>query len=219
MKKFDSVIFDFDGTVADTGKGVFGSVRYAINKEGLPMPSESDIKSFAGPPLFDSFMRVFDGISEELGDKLVADYRENYSAGGIYEFDLYDGMEALLKKLRRAGVKTAIASSKPIVFIQQILDNCGLAKYFDIPVGATLDKTDPSKSDIVGSAKEQLAALGCTKPLMVGDRMFDIVGAKSQNVPVAAVLFGYGSREEFEEYGADYIVKDCDELAEIIFSE
>ena len=219
MKKFDSVIFDFDGTVADTGKGVFGSVRYAINKEGLPMPSESDIKSFAGPPLFDSFMRVFDGISEELGDKLVADYRENYSAGGIYEFDLYDGMEDLLADLKEKGIRTAIASSKPIVFIKQIIDNCGLAKYFDIPVGATFDKTDPSKSDIIGSAKEQLAALGCTKPLMVGDRMFDIVGAKSQNVPVAAVLFGYGNLEEFEEYGADYIVKDCTELAELIYSE
>lgn len=213
---YDSVIFDFDGTVADTGAGVFSSVRYAIDKEGLPQPSDSVIRTFAGPPLFDSFHDTFPEIDDNCADRLIDYFRENYSAKGVYQFELYDGMENLLKELKESGIKTAIASSKPTHFIKQIIAYCGLDKYFDIPIGAQSDKVDPNKTDIVRAAKERLSELGCSKPLMVGDRKFDILGAHSQNIPIAAVLFGFGSREEFEEYKAEYIVADCDELRKII---
>ena len=216
---FDSVIFDFDGTVADTGVGVFQSIRYAIDKEGLPQPPDSEMRKFVGPPFKSSFPEFFPWIDDACVDRLIAWYRETYSVDGIYKFTLYDGMEELLQFLKDNGIKTGIASSKPEHFINQILDKCGLRKYFDVPVGAASENVHPDKAEIVNAAKTRLAELGCTKPLMVGDRKFDIAGAKSENVPCAAVLFGYGSREEFEEYGADYIVADCEELRKIIVGE
>lgn len=217
MSNFDCVIFDFDGTVADTGVGVFESIRYAIDKEGLPQPPDSEMHRFVGPPFKSSFPEFFPWVDEACVDRLIAWYREVYSVDGIYKFTLYDGMEELLAKLKKEGIGTAIASSKPEFFIKQILDKCALAKYFDVPVGADSEDVDPTKADIVGKARDRLAALNCTRPLMVGDRKFDILGAKAQKVPCAAVLFGYGSLEEFEEYGADYIVKDCAELDKLIF--
>lgn len=219
MPAFDSVIFDFDGTVADTGEGVFESIRYAIDKEGLPQPPDGEMRRFVGPPFKQSFPECFPWIDEACVDRLIAYYREVYSVKGIYKFTLYDGMEELLQFLKNKGIKTGIASSKPEMFINQILDKCGLRKYFDVPVGAKSENVHPNKAEIVNAAKVRLAELGCTKPLMVGDRMFDIEGAKAENVPCAAVLFGYGSLEEFEEHGADYIVKDCDELKKIITGE
>ena len=213
---FDSVIFDFDGTVADTGVGVFESIRYAIDKEGLPQPPDSEMRKFVGPPFKQSFPEIFPWIDEACVDRLIEWYREVYSVDGIYKFTLYDGMEELLRFLKENGIKTGIASSKPEIFINQILDKCDLRKYFDVPVGASGENVHPDKAEIVNAAKVRLAEMGCTKPLMVGDRKFDIAGAKAENVPCAAVLYGYGSREEFEKYGADYIVADCDELKQII---
>lgn len=214
--RYDSVIFDFDGTVADTGEGVFHAIRYAIEKQGLPQPPDSEMRRFIGPPLKESFGEFFPWIDAECIDRLIELYREDYSAGGIYRFKLYDGMEKLLTDLKNAGIKTAIASSKPDFFIKQILDKCGLDKYFDVPVGAANEDVHADKAEIVAEAKKRLAALGCENPLMVGDRKFDINGAKAENVPVAAVLFGYGSREEFEQYNADYIVASCEELWQIV---
>ena len=216
MTGFDSVIFDFDGTVADTCEGVFECIRYAIDKEGLPQPPDSYMRKFVGPPFKMSFPECFPGIDDACVDRLIAFYREKYAVSGIYKFRLYDGMEELLGFLKENGIKAGIASSKPEIFINQLLDKCGLRKYFDVPVGAKSEDAHPDKAEIVAEAKERLAKLGCTKPLMVGDRKFDILGAKAENVPCAAVLFGYGSREEFEEFGADYIVADCEELKKII---
>lgn len=216
---FDSVIFDFDGTVADTGVGVFESIRYAIDKEGLPQPPDSYMNKFVGPPFKASFPECFPYIDDACVDRLIAYYRETYSVSGIYKFTLYDGMEELLQYLKDKGIKTGIASSKPEIFINQIMDKCGLRKYFDVPVGAQTEDAHAGKAELVRAAVNRLNELGCTKPLMVGDRKFDIEGAKAENVPCAAVLFGYGSREEFEEYGADYIVADCEELKHIITGE
>lgn len=216
MSCYDSVIFDFDGTVADTGEGVFECIRYAIEKEGLPQPPDSYMNKFVGPPFKMSFPECFPGIDDECVDRLIAWYRELYSVSGIYKFRLYDGMEELLIALKENGIRTGIASSKPEMFINQILDKCDLRKYFDVPIGAKSENAHPDKAEIVAEAKERLARLGCSRPLMVGDRKFDIAGAKAEGVPCAAVLFGYGSREELEEYQADYIAANCEELKKII---
>ena len=102
-KNFDAVIFDFDGTVADTGKGIFGSIRYALNACSLPQLDEKSLRTFIGPPLHDSFKREC-GADDEMCVKLVAKYRENYAVKGIFEFELYPGMEELLKKFNSVEV-------------------------------------------------------------------------------------------------------------------
>lgn len=213
---FDSVIFDFDGTVADTGEGVFESVRYAIRMEGLPQPSDKEIRSFIGPPLSESFHSFFPEIDDDRVTQLIIHYRAKYSVDGIYKFKLYDGMESLLERLRSAGVKIAIGSSKPEVFINHILETCGLKKYFDAAVGAQTDSVGNDKADVVAEAIKRLSKLGASKPLMVGDRKYDIIGAHKCGLPCAGVTFGYGGVGEFEEYGADYIVNVCEEIDKIV---
>ncbi len=214
---FDAVIFDFDGTVADTGRGIFNCIRYAVNKNSLPELSEKALRTFVGPPLHESFMREC-GVNEDMANTLVADYREIYSVKGIYEFDLYDGITDLLEEIQHSGGVTGIASSKPEDFINIILNDTGIKKYFDVTAGSDPRYIESDKTTIVNACIKKMNLKENAKILMVGDRLYDIVGAHNAGIPCAAVLFGYGSREEFEEYNADYIAKDTDELKKIIFN-
>lgn len=216
MTNFDTVIFDFDGTVADTGEGIFECIRYAIRMEGLEQPNDTEMRRFIGPPLTYSFHKQFPEIDDDCVTRLLIHYRAKYSVDGIYKFKLYDGMEELLRSLRSAGVKTAVGSSKPEVFIEHIVKNSMLSDCFDATVGTSSDTENSGKKAIITDAINRLG--GSNKALMVGDRKFDIDGAHEAGIPCAAVLFGYGSREEFEEHNAEYIVDSCKQLEEIIFN-
>ncbi len=218
QKNFDAVIFDFDGTVADTGPGVFRSIRASLEKSGLPPLSEQSLRTFIGPPLHDSFRRECHISDEALVDTLVAQYREVYAAGGIYEFTVYDGMETLFRTLHQAGVKTGIGSSKPEPFVNIILQKTGLDQYFDVAAGSDPRYQDCDKTTIIKTCIQKLGLPADAKILMVGDRCFDIVGAHNVGIPCAAVLFGYGSAEEFRAYGADYIVSAAQEIADLVLS-
>lgn len=214
---FDAVIFDFDGTVADTGRGIFNCIRYALKKNGLPELEEKSLRTFIGPPLHESFMREC-RVDMALADKLVASYREIYSVKGIYEFDLYDGITDLLEEIRSNGGITGIASSKPEDFINIILNDTGIKKFFTVTAGSDPRYIESDKTTIVKTCIKKMNLPENAKVLMVGDRLYDIVGAHNAGIPCAAVLFGYGSQEEFEEYKADYIAKDTGELKKIIFN-
>lgn len=215
--KFDAVIFDFDGTVADTGRGIFNCIRYALEKYNLPELDENSLRTFVGPPLHESFMREC-GVDDDMATKLVAGYRERYSQKGIYEFDLYDGITDILEEIRSHGGITGIASSKPEDFINIILNDTGIKKYFDITAGSDPRYVESDKTTIVKACIKKMNLKDNAKILMVGDRLYDIVGAHNAGLPCACVLFGYGSEEEFKEYNADYIVKDIDGLKKVIFN-
>lgn len=214
---FDAVIFDFDGTVADTGKGIFNCIRYALEKNNLPILSEESLRTFVGPPLHDSFHREC-GVDDETSTKLVASYRERYSVKGIYEFDLYDGITDLLRDIQSAGGLTGIASSKPEHFINIIVENTGLSNLFDVTAGSDPKYIESDKTAIVKACIAKMNLPENARVLMVGDRLYDIVGAHNAGIPCAAVLFGYGNEQEFLEYQADYIAKDTEELKKIIFN-
>lgn len=217
MSKFDAVLFDFDGTVADTGKGVFLGVRHAIATYGLEQPSDAEIRKFIGPPMVTSYHSLYPQLSDDEVQALVDCFREKYKSDGIYEYRIYDGMIELLQRLQKSGIKTAVASSKPQAELEKIINSSELHKYIDCIVGADMNYKDSDKAAIVGSAIEKVGVADRSRILMVGDRKFDIVGAHKIGIPCAAVLFGYGTREEFEEYKADYIVSRCTEIAEIVF--
>lgn len=214
---FDAVIFDFDGTVADTGKGIFNCIQYALEKNNLPLLSEASLRTFVGPPLHDSFKREC-RVDDEMSTKLVASYRERYSIKGIYEFELYDGITDLLKKIRTGGGITGIASSKPEHFINIIVENTGLSGCFDVKSGSDPQYIEADKTSIIKACIAKMNLPESAKILMVGDRLYDIVGAHNIGIPCAAVLFGYGNQQEFEEYKADYIAKNTEELKNIIFN-
>ena len=214
-RNFDAVIFDFDGTIADTGKGIFACIRYALKAYGLPDLSEESIRTFIGPPLHDSFKREC-GTDDEMTTRLVAKYRERYAVKGINEFDLYDGITDLLRTLRANGIKTGIASSKPEDFINIIVNDNNMSELFDVTSGSDPKYVESDKTQIVKACIKKLNLGENARYLMVGDRCYDIIGAHNAGIPCAAVLFGYGNKEEFIEYKAEYIAADTTELEKII---
>jgi len=217
-KKYDAVLFDFDGTVADTGEGIFNGVYHVLASKGIEPPEPEKMRYFIGPPLHDSFKTVL-GFDDEACDAAIIKYREYYSVKGIFELTMYDGMEELFRKLKAENIKVGIASSKPEVFLQRIAENLKMTELFDVICGSDFSYIHTDKKKIIQRAIESLHLPAGAKVLMVGDRSFDIKGAKGAGVDSAGVLFGYGSRKEFEEAGADYIVADTDELFEVITGE
>ncbi|MBP3442050.1 MAG: HAD-IA family hydrolase [Clostridia bacterium] len=216
MAKFDCVLFDFDGTVADTSEGIYEGIRYGIRMEGMPQPSPEDMKTFIGPPLNEGFRNHFPDASDEQIEMMIIHYRAKYSVSGYYKFKLYDGMEELLLTLRENGIRTGIATSKPQVFMDHIAKTCDLEKYFDVIVGAEADKLDSGKKEIIEKAFNTLKPFGCEKPLMVGDTKYDILGANNAGVSSVAVTFGFGSVDEMIVAGANYVVKNCEEIKDIV---
>lgn len=216
MSNFDAVLFDFDGTVADTGEGVFFCIRKAIERFGLRQPTEAEIRKFIGPPMVVSYKTLYPQLGDDEVQKLLVSFREDYVETGLYKFRLYDGITELLKKLSESGIKTAVASSKPQKELERIITYSGIDKYIGAIVGADINYKDSDKATIVEDAMKKLGVEDKSRVLMVGDRKYDIVGAHKVGIACAAVLFGYGSREEFEEYKADYVVESFEEVEKLV---
>ncbi len=213
-KSFDVILFDLDGTLTDPGEGITNSVAYALNKYGIINTDRTELYPFIGPPLYASFMKYY-GFTEEEAIKAVDYYREYYKDKGIFENRLYEGIEKSLKKLNEAGKTLLVATSKPEAFAKRILDYFGIEKYFSVIAGATMDGSLIEKSDIISYAFK-CSGLSKEKALMVGDRSFDILGAKEQGVTSAGVLWGYGSFEELQNAGADIIFERVEDIEKIL---
>lgn len=215
MKNYSTVFFDLDGTLVDSGEGVRNSVEYALKKFGIEVENKDSLSCFIGPPLTVSF-KTFYGFDDENADRGVAYYREYYKDKGIFEGYVYDGIEETLKRLKAAGKKVMVATSKPEEYAKRVLEKFGIAKYFDFIAGATMDeKTRANKIEIMQYAFDSCGA-SPSDTIMVGDRLFDIEGAKHFGMECIAVLYGYGSKEEFERYGAEYIVETAEDVANLI---
>lgn len=216
MRKYDYVIFDFDGTVVDTGEGILKSLQYSFSEMGREIPDLNDLKKFIGPPIHYSYTTYY-GVSEEEVGEYIKKYRERYRAKGIYECALYDGFPEIIDSLHKNGVKVGIASSKPESLIYDVANYLGVTEKFDAIVGVqTDDSNHSSKTGLVLEAMKKLNAEDKKKILMVGDRCYDIDGASGAEVDSCGVLWGYGSKEEFREHNATYIVSDTEELLKIV---
>jgi phosphoglycolate phosphatase len=202
---YTHMIFDLDGTLTDPKVGITKAITFALDKMGEPIPDMHILEDFIGPPLFDSFIEMC-GLSPSRALKAVEYYREYYSHTGLYENHPYPGIEDALKALKEDNIHMYVATSKPEVYAKKILTHFGLSEYFDCIAGATLDGTITKKEEVLDylSEKCQLADLGSV--LMVGDRKFDIQGARHAGFDAAAVLYGYGSQEELESHSPEYLV-------------
>ena len=214
---FQYCLFDLDGTLTDPREGITRSAQYALKKAGIEEPDHQKLAFFIGPPLRDTFMEVY-GMTREQAEKAVADYRERFAPIGIFENQIFDGIEKLLCELKKQGTKLAVASSKPAVFVEQILEHFEIKQYFTVVVGSELDGTRDAKEEVVEEALRQLGIL--ENPLeerkklcaMVGDRKFDIQGAKAYGLTGVGVRFGFAEEGELEAEGADYIADTVEEL-------
>ena len=217
MAVFDYLIFDFDGTVADTGEGILKSLQYSFVAMGDPEPELSDLKKFIGPPVFYSYTHFY-GISEDRVDLYVKKYRERYREKGIYESKVYDGLKDLLVSLKEKNIKVGIASSKPENLIYSVSDYLGITDMFDVIVGVKSDNSKHStKAGLIAQAMQELGAQDKNKVLMVGDRLFDIDGAHEAGLKCCGALWGYGDEEEFRAHNADFIVSTPKDVEKLVF--
>lgn len=210
---FRYILFDFDGTVYDTVEGIARSVRYAINKYGIDEP-ETALRRFAGPPLRDKFMEEY-GFSEEQAMEAIRIFRERYLPVGLYESRAFEGIAELLAELRKAGCKTAVATSKPQPLAEKLLRDAGIFDLFDAVCGSSIDGGDDAKWQV---AKRAMEALGAdpSETALIGDTKYDVEGAHRCKIPCIGVRWGYAAEGELESAGADYIAAGMDELINIV---
>ena len=210
MKKtITTLLFDFDGTVFDTVEGITKSIQYALRKHGRDAELE-ELRCFAGPPLVDKFMEVYE-VSKEEAEQLVTDFRERYVPIGVYESSPFPGIRELLEAVRAAGKKTAIATSKPQALAELLLQRAGLRDLFDVVVGSGGGVNNDAKWQIVTRAME----LCGSKPedcVLVGDTKYDVEGAKKCGIPCIGVRWGYAAEGELEAAGTAAIVETPGEV-------
>ncbi len=209
--KYNTILFDLDGTLTDPAKGITSGVAYALDHFGNEYENLESLNHFIGPPLREHFME-FCGVDREKGEEYVAKYREYYSVTGIYENKVYDGIEAMLKTLKENGKKIVLATSKPEKFAIIILEHFSLIKYFDFVAGALMSNTRTKKDEVIAYALENIKDYDLATTIMVGDRLHDVEGAAKFGIDTVGVTFGYGSYQELSEAGAKIIVDTVEEL-------
>lgn len=207
----DYILFDLDGTLTDPKEGITKSIAYALKKMDAPNLDEKTLESFIGPPLIDSFREVC-GFDISKAEAALAFYRERFKKVGLYENILYPGIEDLLAALKTKGITLAVATSKPTIFAERILDHFNLNQYFDIVVGSNLDGTCTAKNEVIHEVLKQLSFPPKERVVMIGDRKYDILGAKKEGIPCVAVSYGYGSQKELELSKPCHIVQSIQEL-------
>ena len=209
------LLFDLDGTLTNSELGITTCVQHALRKFGIEVEDRRELRPFIGPPLGESF-QVYYGLSKEESEQAITYYRERFSVKGLYENEVYEGVEKMLQTLRDSGKKLVVATSKPEKFTMIILEHFDLLKYFDFVAGATMDGSRGEKADVIRYALEKCEIEDKSEVIMVGDRKFDILGAKENGLASMGVLYGFGDRAELEEAGADYIVETAEDIAKIL---
>lgn len=210
---YNAVIFDFDGTICDTGEGIKKSAKYALDSFDIPCPEWDELDFFIGPPLLVTFQERFNQSPTDA-DLLVKKFRERYTNVGLYESHLYDGVEKLIKSLKNDGIKIGIASSKPRDYVVELLTKFGIVDYFDSICAVSFQADCESKISIINRCVAELEEDN-KSIIMVGDTAFDIDGANENMLDSIGVLWGYGSKFDFIERGATYIADKMGDIESI----
>lgn len=212
--RYEAVIFDFDGTICDTGEGILKCVKYALDEFGYNSPEDyRELTAFIGPPLLVAFQEEF-GVDPVRADELVKKYRERYTDIGLYESYLYDGITDLLARLKANGIRLGIASSKPQIFVERLLEKFEIKDYFDSVCAVSFKVDCEAKSSIISRCLSELGTAG-NKTLMVGDRKYDIDGARANMIDSVGAMWGYGSKFEFIGAQAKFIADKVDDIESI----
>ena len=207
-----NILFDLDGTLTDSGEGIINCATLALNHFGLPVPDRETMRVFVGPPLRDTFFKF--GVPADKLDEAVAVYRSRYIPIGKFENTPYPGIHETLAALKNAGHTLYVATSKPEEMSKEILQKFDLAQYFDLICGATFDGSRDSKESVIAYLLEQ--AGGVSNAVMVGDTVFDIVGAAAHGMPGIGVSWGYGNVQEMVNAGATAIAHSMEELLSLL---
>ncbi len=212
MKKYSPIIFDLDGTLIDSKRGVFNSLRYSLGKFGLSLEDETEAMKLIGPPL-ESVFRDFYSMEESDALKAVDYYREYYGESGVFEAGLYRGIKELLTALKDDGREMMIATTKAAYYMEKIVKNLGIGEFFITRTGSKLDGSLSGKSELIRRALEGSRG---GYPVMIGDRKFDIVGARDNGIDSIGVTYGYGTEAEIRDAGPGLMAGSVEDLSNIL---
>lgn len=216
---FDHIFFDFDGTIMDTSPGIYDSFDRVIAHYNLDYP-RSEYDRMIGPPLRESFGNILNLPESEIRNAIKV-YRDYYSTEGMYNARLYDGVVELIENLRKSGKKIYTATSKPELFTRRILEKYELDHLFDFIGGSDLEERGRvEKKDVVEYVvNTRKLSDNKEKCILIGDRKYDVVGAHEAGIKCAGILWGFGSREEFESCGADFILETPSDVETFLLQE
>lgn len=210
QKAYQVIFFDLDGTLTDPKEGITKSIQFALEKMNLFVPSTSELEWCIGPPLKDSFSKLTNSTCEIILNTALEYYRKQFTQSGIYKNHLYDGVVEMLSYLNQEGYRLFVATSKPEVFAIQIIQHFALSQYFEKIHGSELDGTRSDKSHLL---KHILESNNIKEPvLMVGDRKYDVIAARQNNIDCLGVTYGYGSQNELTQAGAYHLCRSPEEV-------
>ena len=215
MKNYQYILFDLDGTLTNSQLGITTCVAYALESFGIHTENPEELRKFIGPPLKESFVKYYN-MTDGEGDRAVEKYRERFATVGLYENEVYAGIPELLQKLKAQGKTLLVATSKPTVYSDKILEHFGLKEYFSYIAGSELDGTRVNKAEVIQYALEQMKITVSEQIVMIGDKEHDMIGAGICGVDSIGVLYGFGEREELENHGATYIAETVSDLEKIL---
>jgi len=211
-------LFDLDGTLIDPYTAITKGVQHALRTIGFDIADRNELRRFIGPPLRDSLQEINPKFTDTDIDEIVSKYREYFLEFGIYENHLYPGVIEMLDRLKEAGLPLAIATSKWRVSAQKIAEYLKFGHYFDHIIGCEADGTRSSKAEVISHVLSlyDLKNESALKPIMIGDRKYDIIGARETNVPCIGITWGYGSKKELQAENPWLIVDSIEELCDIL---
>jgi phosphoglycolate phosphatase len=211
-----NVLLDLDGTLTDSRPGIIARIKHALAVLQQPSPIDASLHRFIGPPLRDTFSELLAVHGDDRTvDLAIAAYRERFTTLGMFENTVYERIPHALDELAASGARLYLATSKPRVFAERILEYFGLAARFVAVYGSELDGARADKSELIAHALS-MSKLAAGETLMVGDRCHDVHGAVRNGVFPAGVLWGYGSQEELELAGAKRLLSHPSELGQLL---
>lgn len=215
--RYNVLLWDLDGTLTDPKVGITLSVQYALKRLGYPFPEVDSLEWVIGPPLKESFRILLDTTDVDLLDQAVMLYRERYREIGIFENVVYSGIPELLAKLKEQGCRHLLATSKPKIFAERILQHFALEDYFSVIMGSELNGQFVDKDALIAEVLKKAPPGSRRRTVMIGDRSYDVWGARANQIDVISVGYGYGTAEELAEAAPNYLAPSVKDLEKILF--
>ena len=214
-KQYDFVLFDFDGTIADTSEGIFRTFDYVKTVMGGRDVPKSEYQKLIGPPLTYSFSEFF-GMEGDKVSEAVKTFREYYETHGLFQCSLYSGLPSLFATLKNGGKTLLVATSKPELYAKKLLAHFGVSEYFSFVGGSDKEEKRAKKSEVIEYVLSVSKIEDKSRAVMVGDRLYDAEGARQAGLDCIGVLYGFGSLEELKSAGVVDIAETPAHLARIL---
>lgn len=218
MKPYQNIIFDLDGTISNSEPGIINALRYSLKQMNVNLADDYDLSGFIGPPIHDCFKEHFFKDEDDIA-KAIHHFRVYYSETGWAENEMYAGMFDLLQDLNTKGYTLFMATNKPQVFTDLILQHFNITQFFKLIKGVDIDNHHHTKSELIKEILECDYDIDATNSVMIGDSKWDIYAADFLNVKTIGVSWGFGgTAKELHAFGALKVANTIDELRSFLIA-